>query len=148
MAIITILFESLDCNKVDADGVKVICPAVIEYAAALKVVPPTVILVIAVLQVELSVKETMKLLSTIAPIAAVNDITGAIRLNVLDVTPVKPALLNAMAAPVTAAALVAVNPLKVVVPEVAPTEVVPPNVQVPALTAAVTEAVLAVVLPY
>ena len=69
-------------------------------------------------------------------------------LKVPDVIPVKPALEKAIVAPVTAAALVAVKPLKVVVPLTAATEDVPPKVQVPAPTAAVIEAVLVVAFPY
>ena len=73
---------------------------------------------------------------------------GLAILNEPEVTPVKLPLENAIVAPVTAAALVAVKPLKVVVPEIPATDVVPPIVHVPALTAAVTEAVLVVVLLY
>ena len=73
---------------------------------------------------------------------------GATILNVLDVTPVKAVEVKVIVAPVTAAALVAVKPEKVVVPDVAATEVVPPKVQVPAPTAAETLAVLVVAFPY
>ena len=54
--------------------------------------------------------------------------------------------LKVIVAPVTAAALVAVRPLKVAVPLTAATVVVPPRVQVPCVAAAVTFAVLVVTL--
>jgi hypothetical protein len=112
------------------------------------VCPPTVMLVIAALQAELSVKVTSKGLSTVAPTAAVSEITGAGMLNVLDVAPVNPEELKLIVAPVTEAKLDADKPLKVAVPEFAATVAVPPNVQLPASTAAVTLAVLVVVFPY
>ena len=65
-----------------------------------------------------------------------------------DVAPVKPPDVKLMVAPVTAAAEVAVNPEKVAVPFTAATVAVPPKVQVPAPTAAVTLSVLAVAFPY
>ncbi|HNY02559.1 MAG TPA: hypothetical protein PKG48_08230 [Bacteroidales bacterium] len=73
---------------------------------------------------------------------------GAGILNELDVIPVSDPHEKLMVAPVTAEALVAVKPLNVAVPLTPATDVVPPRVQVPAPTAATTEAVLAVVLPY
>ena len=55
----------------EAEGVKVICPAEIEYAEADNVVPAIVILVIAPLQVGSSVKVTLKGASTVGEDAAV-----------------------------------------------------------------------------
>ena len=62
--------------------------------------------------------------------------------------PVRPDDVKSIVAPVTAAALVAVNPEKVAVPSTAATGEVPPRVHAPAPTAAETEAVLVVVFPY
>ena len=74
---------------------------------------------------------------------------GVGMLKVEDVVPVRPAELKVIVAPVTAAALVAVNPEKVATPEDALIVVVPPRVQVPEPTAAATAAELPVtVLPY
>ena len=65
------------CNKAEAEGVNVILPTtVVLYAEGSKVVPPTVILVIAPRQVALSVKVTSNAPSTVAPTAADN--VGAI----------------------------------------------------------------------
>ena len=73
---------------------------------------------------------------------------GATILNVFEVTEVNPVLVKVMVAPVTAEVLEAVNPVNVVEPEIALTEVVPPNVQVPAPTDATIDAALVVVFPY
>jgi hypothetical protein len=73
---------------------------------------------------------------------------GAGMLKVPEVTPVRLPEVKLILAPVTAAALVAVRSVKVAVPETPALGVVPPMVQVPTPTAAVTEAVLMVALPY
>ena len=65
-----------------------------------------------------------------------------------EVTPVRLGEVKLIVAPVTAAGLVAVRPLKVAVPATAATLGVPPRVHVPAPTDAVTVAVLAVRLLY
>ena len=65
-------------------------------------------------------------------------------MKVLEVALVRLVAVKLMVAPVTAAALVAVRPEKVATPEMAFTTVVPPSVQVPDPTAAVTLALLPV----
>ena len=85
---------------------------------------------------------------TIAPLHKSFVGEGATIAKAVEVTEVKPVLVNVMVAPETAAALVAVKSVKVVVPETAAFEVVPPIVQVPAPTVATTVAVLAVAFPY
>ena len=55
-------------------------------------------------------------------------------LNAVEVTPVRVLDVKEMVAPVTAAALVAVKPAKVAVPEAAACVAVPPIVQMPAPT--------------
>ena len=65
-------------------------------------------------------------------------------LKVLEVAAVRPVDVKLIVAPVTAAGLPAVRPEKVATPELALTEAVPPRVQVPAPTAAVTLALLPV----
>ena len=108
-------------------------------------VPPTVMLVMAPRQAELSLKVTSNAPSTVAFTAAVKvGGGGAMMLKVEEVAEVRDPEVNVIVAPVTAAALVAVSPENVATPEEAPTEVVPPIVHVPAPTAAVMEAVLVV----
>jgi hypothetical protein len=139
-----------DCKRVEAEGVKVILPGDTEYALEAKVVPPTVMLVTALRQSELSLKVTSNAPSAVALPAAIKVGGGPIgMLKVEEVAEVRDPEVNVIVAPVTATGLVAVSPENVVTPEEAPTEVVPPIVHVPAPTAAVMEAVLVVtVLPY
>ena len=73
---------------------------------------------------------------------------GAIILNAFEVAEVNPGEVKVMVALATAAALVAVKLVYVAVPLTAESPKVPPIVQVPEPTDAVTIAVLAVVLPY
>ena len=82
------------------------------------------------------------------PTAAKEMKSSAGMLNVEEVIPVSPVEVKLIVAPVTAEALVAVRPVNEAWPTTAAMFAVPPRVHIPASTAAVTVAVLAVVLPY
>ena len=69
-------------------------------------------------------------------------------MNPEEATPAMLPELKLIVAPVTAPVLVAVSPEKVTVPFTAATVAVPPKVQLPSPTAAVTMAVLDVAFPY
>ena len=150
VAITTMLLVPALCSKASADGVKVIWLALTEYAVGDKVKPPTVMLVIADRQDELSVKVTVNALSTVTPDAAVNvGGAGAGMLKLLETMCVSEPEVKSIVAPLIEVFAVAVKPAKVATPEDAATESVPERVHPPCPVAAPIEAELEVtVLPY